>query len=285
MTRHELDGAPTHTDFVRSADGTRLAVRRLGRGSPVLMLHGSGGGFHSWAGVADRLSREHELWLLARRGYAPSGIATPPKSFAQDVADVAAVVTAAGEASGTPVHLVGASYGAIVALHMAAEFPVGIRSLALFEPPLFARGEHLVPVLDRYRALVAHGDLAAANRLLLLDVARVPKPLAEVLTAAGTGLDARAAIGWLHDLEALAADSGAARRWSGIAVPTLLMQGAETWEPMPTTMDQLASTLPRLHRVVWEGQLHFATSTAPDLVAEELRRFWHEQESSAGVPG
>jgi len=47
---------------------------------------------------------------------------------------------------------------------------------------------------------------------------------------------------------------------------------------MPATMDRLAAALPRVDRVGWPGQLHFATSVAPDLVAGTPRRFLAAQE-------
>lgn len=70
---------------VRSSDGTRLTVRRLGAGIPVVLLHGSGGGLHSWQAVADRLADRYELWLLCRRGYAPSDVPAGPNSFPAEV--------------------------------------------------------------------------------------------------------------------------------------------------------------------------------------------------------
>lgn len=54
------------------------------------------------------------------------------------------------------------------------------------------------------------------------------------------------------------------------------MQGADTWEPMPSTLDALAAALPDVRRISWPGQSHFVTSTAPDLVADALRRFFAE---------
>jgi hypothetical protein len=124
---------------ISSADGTKLAVRRIGRGRPVVTLHGSGGGLRSWAAVAEPLT--------------------------------------------------------------------GVRA----QPP----GHPLVPVLARYRALLADGEITVARS----------------------------------------------------------MQGALTWEPMPTTMAALPSVLPRVERACWDGQSHFATSTAPGLVAHTLRGF------------
>ncbi|MEV4119818.1 alpha/beta hydrolase [Micromonospora sp. NPDC049645] len=273
----------SHDQSVESADGTRLVVRRLGVGDPVVLVHGSGGGLHSWAAVADDLAHDHEVWLPARRGYGPSDVPPGVKSFRDETADLVAVIETARRSSGRPVHLVGASYGATLALHTTSAEPRDVRSLAVFEPPLFAAGAEIAPLLNRYRAAFERDD-AAAMAAALNDVTRVPAEVVAAI-AAGAGdrrpdpVEARrSAVGWLHDLEALAQDSTDITRWSSIAVPTLLLAGADTWEPMPTTMNALATTIPAARYVVWPGQSHFVTMTAPALVAQALRRFF------AGVP-
>jgi pimeloyl-ACP methyl ester carboxylesterase len=235
-----------------------------------VLLHGSGGGLHSWRAVADLLTDRYETWLVCRRGYAPSDVPAGPDTFAAEVADVRAVL----DRVGAPAHLVGASYGATVALHAAGS--PGIRSLSLYEPPLFAAGPRLRPVLAAYRERLAAGDVAGATLLFLREVARVPDALLAALGDPDD--DPVGAVGSLHDLEAMAADSEDVRRWSAVGLPALLLQGAETWDPMPATMERLAAALPRVERVVWPGQMHFATSTAPDLVADTLRRFLAAQE-------
>lgn len=264
---------------LRSTDGTRLVVRRVGAGDPVVTVHGSGGGLHSWATVADLLADDHEIWLWARRDYEPSDAPTGPKSFADDITDLRSVVDAAHAASGRPVHLVGASYGATLALHAALADTRDLRSLAVYEPPLFAAGPALVPLLERYRAALDGDDARSAGEVLN-EVTRVPQ---EIVAAFARGaaqsppdpVEARrSGVGWLHDLEALAGDSTDVARWSAIGLPTLIMQGADTWEPMPSTMDALARALPHAPRTIWEGQMHFATSTAPQLVADTLRTFF-----------
>ncbi|GIE82438.1 hypothetical protein Aph02nite_83880 [Actinoplanes philippinensis] len=256
---------------VRSADGTGLVVRRRGAGDPVLLLHGSGGGLHSWAPVAELLAGRHESWMPARRGYHPSDVPSGPKSFADEVADVLAVLAAIGR----PAHLAGGSYGATLALHVAAAEPARLRSLAVFEPPLFAAGHTLAPLLGRYRAALAADDQAAMSDVLN-EVTRVPPAVVAAFRAAAGDRrpDPATSTGWLHDLEALTADTTVPASWSTITVPALIMQGADTWDPMPATMDALAEALPTARRVIWPGQSHFATMTAPGLVADALRDFW-----------
>lgn len=63
----------SHTTNTEPPDGTGLAVRRLGQGVPVVMVHGSAGGLDSWNDVTRLLAGEFEVWMYARRGYAPSG--------------------------------------------------------------------------------------------------------------------------------------------------------------------------------------------------------------------
>ncbi|MBM0274393.1 alpha/beta fold hydrolase [Micromonospora tarensis] len=271
----------SHDESITSADGTRLVVRRLGTGDPVVLVHGSGGGLHSWATVAEHLAHHHEVWLPARRGYGPSDVPPGRKSFADETGDLIAVLAAARRPSGKPVHLVGASYGATLALHTTAVDPRDVRSLAVFEPPLYAAGAETAALLDTYRAAFERAD-AEAMAAALNGVTRVPAKIVAALTAAAATqrpdpVEARrSAVGWLHDLEALAGDSTDTARWSSITVPTLLLSGADTWEPMPTTMRALATAIPAARHVVWAGQSHFVTRTAPALVADALRQFFAE---------
>jgi pimeloyl-ACP methyl ester carboxylesterase len=258
-----------------AADGIRLVARRRGRGVPVVLVHGSAGGLGSWDPVAPLLADAFEVWVYARRGYAPSDDCRGAKTFAEDVADLSAVLDAAGGRA----HVVGASYGATVALHAARRGVAGIVSVTLFEPPLFAAGARLVPVLDRYRALVSAGELTSASRLFAAEVARIPSTLLDALTPAEAATEdaaraaAQEAVGCLHDLEAMAADEPDVARWGEVRVPARLVQGSDTWSPMPATMQALADALPQASRVTLAGQSHFATHTAPDLFAGAVRAF------------
>lgn len=252
-----------------SFDGTTIGCRRIGSGPPVVMVHGSGGGLHSWQPVAERLADRFELWSPARRGYAPSGPGRSPKRFADEVGDAGALI----DRIGRPVHLVGMSYGATVALHAAAA-GLPVRSLVLWEPPLYAAGEELAPVLARFEELTADGDRRQADRLLAEKVARVPAALLDLMDAGEPAADEPAdAPGWRRDLASMAADTVDVERWSAVAVPTLLMRGADTWQPMPETLDRLATALPDVEVVTFPGQMHFAPSLIPEAVAAEIAGF------------
>ena len=78
----------------------------------------------------------------------------------------------------------------------------------------------------------------------------------------------------------MVADTPEIARWADVATPTLLMQGAETWVPMPATMDTLAAALPCVTPTILTGQAHFATHTAPALFAADVSEFL----SASGPP-
>src|SRR3954467_6876885 len=107
-----------------------LTVAVWGAGRCVVCVHGS----LSWGEFAFRaqrpLARSNALVLPDRRGFGASP-STGRADFEVDAQDVAALL---GQSS----HLVGHSYGAVVALLAAAQRPTAVRTLTLVEPAAFA---------------------------------------------------------------------------------------------------------------------------------------------------
>ncbi|CDP85706.1 MULTISPECIES: alpha/beta fold hydrolase [Mycolicibacterium] len=258
-----------------TSDGTDLAFETTGTGPPVVFVHGSNGGLDSWADVARHVSG-FQVVRYARRNHPPSAVGASSNSFAVEAADLECVLEVVTDSSGTGAHVVGGSYGATVALHAALADMDRIASLALFEPPLLLSGEHLVPVLDRYRRLCADARYADAVELFAREVACVPSELVEAASfeVESEEIGRISTLSAGADLEAMAHDGRDFDRWAAITVPVLLMQGALSWPPLPEGMDRLAEVLPHARRVVWPDQSHFATATVPERVAQTLQSFF-----------
>jgi pimeloyl-ACP methyl ester carboxylesterase len=119
-----------------------LHVDVIGSGSPAVLLHGSFS-FGALAFSEQRpLAGQFELHIVDRRGFGRSPDGEGPVDFETEADEVAALLD-------PPAHLLGHSYGAIVAMFAAALRPAAVRSLTVIEPPAFAlaRGDAAVDLL------------------------------------------------------------------------------------------------------------------------------------------
>jgi pimeloyl-ACP methyl ester carboxylesterase len=114
---------------VGGADELHVTTWGDADGEPVLFVHGSmAAGPETWQDQQP-LADGRRLLLVDRRGYgdSPAG----DGDFERDAADVAELLDGGA-------HLVGNSYGGLVALLAAARRPDAVRSLAVIEPPALA---------------------------------------------------------------------------------------------------------------------------------------------------
>ena len=110
-----------------------LHVTTWGDGEPAVFVHGSfGWGEETWRQQRP-LADHYRLLLVDRRGFGR----TPPRDervdFELDADDVADLL-----GRGASAHLVGHSYGGVVALLAAVRQPAAVRSLCVIEPPALA---------------------------------------------------------------------------------------------------------------------------------------------------
>src|SRR5215203_4078182 len=95
---------------------------RLGAGKPLLLLHGLGGTWRSWAPVLDALAVEREVIAVDLPGFGE----TPPLPGPATIDTLADAVTAFMAAQGlTGVDVVGSSMGARLVLELARRGVVG----------------------------------------------------------------------------------------------------------------------------------------------------------------
>ncbi len=134
-----------------------IFYRDEGEGVPIILGHSSTGSSGQWRELIARLSDRYHLLAPDHLGYGRTG-AYPgePPVIELEVSIVEALV----DLTGTPVHLVGHSYGGAIMARVAVRVPDRLLSLSLIEPTLF----HL---LRPARRLDEHAEIkAVADRVV-----------------------------------------------------------------------------------------------------------------------
>lgn len=232
-----------------SWNGSQIHVDDTGHdGEIVILLHSSGMSGDQWRRTAEHLARG------GARAVVPdllgSGRSTPwpdgkPFRFLDDVDLVDQILKQLGR----PVHLVGHSYGGLIALRAAALDPARVRSLAVYDPVAFG-------VLEPERDGDALGNLAslrfgwggsAAEREAWL------QSFVEYWGGAGAWSRLRDAaraeftrVGWIvHEgARSLTADAMRAEGYGSLTVPALLVTGEGSPLAAGRVVDRLGETLP-----------------------------------------
>lgn len=127
----------TWHDGMIDAAGVQIAYQRMGKGAPVIFLHGMTDSGACWKLLADRLASQYDVILVDARGH---GRSHKPDSHYMPVDhahDVAQLITQL--ALPAPL-VVGHSMGAMTALALAAYHAALVRAVVLEDPPLAGLG-------------------------------------------------------------------------------------------------------------------------------------------------
>lgn len=122
----------TQRNFVR--DGVNLHYWQKGAGAPILLLHGITDSGACWGRTADALAKNFTVLALDQRGHGKSDAPINRYSFDEYVADALELLRVNGYANAI---VMGHSFGAVVALNLAAHHPQAVSRLILEDPPLF----------------------------------------------------------------------------------------------------------------------------------------------------
>jgi len=266
---------PTEDHQVVSADGTRIAFRRIGSGPPLVIVHGGLGNARRWQLVADRLADRHELFVVDRRGRGGSDRGEP-HSLAAEAADVRAVLAAAGPGAA----LLGHSYGGAAAIEAAlAAAPGEIGRLVLYEPG--DTGSIARERAERLVALSAEADpdaLLAAGLGEMADAGLITREeLDGTLALKGQPLwEELAEVGWTLPREIASVverEPWTRERLARIAMPTLVIVGEQSLEPHRRACELLVELLPDARLARLAGQGHIAHRLDPDQLARVVGDF------------
>ena len=254
---------------VTSEDGTLIAYEQDGRGSHLVLVHGSFVDSLGWERVRPRLEQHFTVTRIDRRGRGGSGDSRE-YAIEREFEDVVAVVNAVG----APVLLFGHSFGAVCALGAAMRTDE-LAGLVLYEPPPLKCESLTSPeLLERLERLLASGDREGVVRTFLAEAPRISPNEIEMLASAPTWPGRIAAAHTLprelRSLEAYRLPDQIGK----LSTPVLLLLGGDSPAVFGRANANLEKLLPNSRSVVMPGQKHIAMDTAPDLLVGAVLDFW-----------
>jgi len=238
------------TEFVTSADGTRIAYDVAGEG-PAIILVGGATQFRAFDATTSELVHQ-----LAARGFTAvnydrrgrgESTDTPPFAIEREIDDIEALVAAVG---GTAA-LYGSSSGAALCLWAAAT-GIPVSKLVLWEPPLSLPGEGddgewLAGLAQR----IAADDRDSAAEFFMRDMP--PEWLESARTSDAWQTMLAIAPTLVYDAAVLERAQHAPwnEQWAAVTMPTLVIIGEQTLPNFPPVAEALVAALPNAaqHRI------------------------------------
>lgn len=256
---------PPHAGTPYDIDG--LHLERAGDRGPLLFcLHGIGSSSASFAPQLDGLSSRVRVLAWDAPGYGGSADPVRPLSL-DDFTDVAAAVIRryAGSGAGGPrAHLLGVSWGGVLALRLAVRHPELVAGLIVADSSLGSATdpEKAAAMRERAAELAESGPRAFAGR-------RGPRlvspeaPPALVRHVVDTMADAIRLPGYGHAAESMAAaDLGP--QLAAITAPTLVLCGDRDRVTGAEASQAIAGGIHRSAYVILHGAGHLAHQERPE---------------------
>jgi pimeloyl-ACP methyl ester carboxylesterase len=254
---------------VIAPDGVPIAVFRSGTGQPIILVHGATADHTTWRTSGPLLAARHTLHAIDRRGRGASGDGGPQEPYAieREFDDLAAVVDALAADGGSPVDVVGHSYGGRIALGAALR-TARIRRLVSYEgaPPAAERGYQDVDAgtVRQVEKLVAAGDRDEALATFMRDIVGMPGPELAAFRADPIWPRRAAAIDTtIRELRAETSPAGSLAALGAVRQPVLQILGGESTEPFAAATRALDARLSNGRVVTIAGARHAAHHTHP----------------------
>jgi pimeloyl-ACP methyl ester carboxylesterase len=262
---------------VVSGDGTEIAYWTSGEGPPLVLVHGGPADHTRWRPLLPYLEPHATVHAMDRRGRGASGDG-PDYAMEREFEDVAAVVEAVAEASGSAVDVYGHSFGAACALG-GATLTSNVRRLVVYEPPVAPTVNAYPPgMLERLDTLLAEGRRDEAVEAVFREALAMsdeefrafraqPSWPARVAAAHTIPRESRVELKGAFDPE-LAAN---------LTVPTLLLTGEGSPDFLEADIQTVAAALPDARVFVLPDQEHVADVVVPEVFVEHLFGFLRER--------
>ncbi|MFN0303358.1 MAG: alpha/beta fold hydrolase [Burkholderiales bacterium] len=283
----EQSEAPVRAEL---PNGVELHFIEKGQGPAVILLHGGMGDCKSWVGQIDALAENHRVIAYSRRHSHPNRNFSggPAHKIATDVDDLLELGRHLRIGSA---HLVGTSYGALVALVFALAHPDSVLSLILAEPPLHqwarrtAAGTRLYTEFmdDVWGPAAKSFDLGDERRAMqLLTDGIWGRPIFDSQPSCRGELIMRNAAAMraltrspdpFPDLQRSAV--------ANVGIPTLLVHGEQTSDLHRCVIDELGDVMPIAARVEIPGAGHGSAQENRDGFRDAVLDFLNSPMSAA----
>jgi pimeloyl-ACP methyl ester carboxylesterase len=241
-------------------------VVRFGQGDPIVVLPGLAGGWKLLAPLARRLASRAEVFLLGFRGDHGTLTAGLPESIGEYAEDVAHQIAELGLVQPT---VVGVSFGGVVALELALEYPEHVGSLFLHGADCRFQGGLGALIARR---VLERFPLPDDNRFvnqffnLLHGCRPEPGPLAEFVVQSCWETDQAVMASRLRALDGFDVTD---RLWA-VDAPTLVIAGSRDVIVTPSRQRALAAAIPQARFELIEGAGHVGFLTHGALVASKV---------------
>ncbi|WP_255191293.1 alpha/beta fold hydrolase [Natronobeatus ordinarius] len=260
-------------------DGAELEVYDSGSGEPVVFVHG-GGGDECFAVLQEpALAERYRLIHYHRRGWGDSASTGLPLSIEEQAADCHAVMQHVGI---DRAHVAGLSYGGIIVLQFAVDFPDAVQTLALMEPAVPQVLDES-PEYHEWKTtaapLLEDGEMAAGLDTFFQGICG-----REYAAAFDRTLPAGWFERWVDDSDTLFQyDAPAMDAWefteadaAQIDAPVLNVTAADTAAPFKEIHETVQSWLPHAERAVVPDATHCMLEINPTGSAEALSEFFSQ---------
>lgn len=264
-----------------AAMGRTVSVAVEGSGPPILLLHGIGSSKVAFDRQLPVLSQRYRCIAWDAPGYGDSDD-TPEAPGIDGYADAAVAVLR--EVDVRPAHIVGVSWGGVIATRLALRNPDWVRSLTLADSTRGsgASPEHAAAMRRRGDELDAAGPKAFAwQRAPRLISGNAPKGLVESVAVAMSRAIRNPGYRWAA--EAMA-ETDHLPWLPTLTVPTLVLVGEhDTVTPLETSRE-LAAAIPGAVLHVLPGAGHLANQERPAAFNARLLAFLDSVEQGQAQP-
>ena len=249
-----------------------MTARRWGQGAETaLLLHctlASGG---AWAGVARHLGDRLSMVAPDLVGHGAAPDADRALDFCTQATDAVAAFVPE-----TTCHLIGHSFGAVVALRLALDHPYAVKSLTLIEPVLFCASDgpgriaHDAYVAELPGAYQNDDPKAVARHFINLwgekPFDSLPQPMRDYMTH-------RIWIPAATEPAVVQDNANVLARLPQLSAPTLLLDGALSPPVIAEINSRLAADISGATRETVPDAAHMLPVTHPGATANVIRAF------------